>query len=144
MHIEDLIDKTNISYISKKAQLYTLFCVVFEMLDKQDCFESFFEKIKIFINAYSSFRNEFVLDYDDSIKNELIANIKKYKLASSEGINKVANRTIRYEILYNYCVDSSSIVKDKLKELTSEMDKMLEEKKSSKDSLELDDMIDED
>lgn len=31
--------------------------------------------------------------------------IKKYKLASSEGVNKIRNRKLRYEILKNYVMD---------------------------------------
>ena len=65
--IEDIIDKTTIGFVSKKAQMYTLFCVIFHMFDKEKTFEKFFEKIKIFVSAYSKFRNEFVIDYDDAI-----------------------------------------------------------------------------
>ena len=141
--IEDIIDKTTISFVSKKAQMYTLFCVVFEMIDKGKSFDNFFERIKVFVNAYSRFRNEFELNYEDDEKNDLYANIKKYKLASSEGINKVANRSIRYEILYKVCVDVDGGAISKLREITEDMESMLAKKRDSKDNLELDDLIDE-
>ncbi len=76
--IEDIIDKTTIGFVSKKAQMYTLFCVIFHMFDKEKTFEKFFEKIKIFVSAYSKFRNEFVIDYDDEIMSSLYEKIKKY------------------------------------------------------------------
>ncbi len=51
--IEDILDKTTISFVSKKAQMYTLFCVVFKMFDDGKSFDNFFEKIKIFVTTYS-------------------------------------------------------------------------------------------
>lgn len=140
--IEDILDKMTISFISKKAQMYTLFCVVFKMLDENKNFSQFFIKIKTFILAYSKFRNEFSLKYDNDLERNLFENIKKYKLASSEGINKVRNRTIRFEILYKVCneYDEKSFLT--MIEITKDMDKLLEERKGQKDLLELDDLVD--
>ncbi len=141
--IEDILDKTTISFVSKKAQMYTLFCVIFRMFEEEKSFEEFFEKIKVFVAAYSKFRNEFVLEYEDDLTSAVYANIKKYKLASSEGINKVANRTIRFEILYKICVEDGIEVFEALKRLTEEMNQLLDAKKNEKDQLEMDDIIDE-
>lgn len=77
--IEDILDKITISFISKKAQMYTLFCVVFKMFDKKP-FDDFFEKIKIFVTAYSKFRNEFALDYEDDVMSAVYADIKNINL----------------------------------------------------------------
>lgn len=141
--IEDILDKTTISFVSKKAQMYTLFCVIFKMLEEEKDFTDFFEKIKVFVSAYSKFRNEFVLEYEDDLTSTVYANIKKYKLASSEGINKVANRTIRFEILYKICVEDKEEVFIALKKITEDMNQLLEAKKDEKDQLEMDDIIDE-
>lgn len=141
--IEDILDKTTISFISKKAQMYTLFCVVFKMFDEEKTFDEFFEKIKIFVTAYSKFRNEFALEYEDDLMSALYADIKKYKLASSEGINKVANRTIRFEILYKICAEDGEEVFAALKKITEDMDHLLDARKDEKDQLELDDIVDE-
>ena len=40
--INDIVDKETISFISKKAQMYTLFSVIFQMLEKGDSFDNFF------------------------------------------------------------------------------------------------------
>jgi hypothetical protein len=141
--IEDILDKTTISFVSKKAQMYTLFCVIFKMFDEEKAFDEFFEKIKIFVTAYSKFRNEFALDYEDDLMSAIYADIKKYKLASSEGINKVANRTIRFEILYKICAEDGAEVFESLKKLTEDMNQLLDARKEEKDQLELDDLIDE-
>lgn len=141
--IEDIIDKTTISFVSKKAQMYTLFCVIFKMFEAEKTFVDFFEKIKVFVSAYSKFRNEFVLAYEDDLTATVYADIKKYKLASSEGINKVANRTIRFEILYKICVEGGNEVFEVLKKITEDMNKLLDAKKDEKDQLEMDDIIDE-
>lgn len=141
--IEDIIDKTTISFISKKAQMYTLFCVIFEMIENKNSFKDFFGKIKIFVSAYSKFRNEFIINYEDEVMSFLYENIKKYKLASSEGINKATNRTIRFEILYKLCVEGDSQTFGALEKMTEDMVQRLEAKKDKKDQLELDDIIDE-
>ena len=141
--IEDILDKTTISFISKKAQMYTLFCVVFKMFDENKSFDDFFEKIKIFVTAYSTFRNEFTLEYEDDVMGTVYADIKKYKLASSEGINKVANRMIRFEILYKMCVEDGKEVFDAMKKITEDMRNLLDAKREEKDKLEKDDLIDE-
>lgn len=78
--IEDILDKTTISFVSKKAQMYTLFCVVFKMFDDGKSFDNFFEKIKIFVTAYSMFRNEFALDYEDDLMSAVYADIKNISL----------------------------------------------------------------
>lgn len=140
--IEDIIDKTTIGFVSKKAQVYTLFCVIFHMFDKEKKFEKFFEKIKIFVSAYSKFRNEFVIDYDDEIMSSLYEKIKKYKLASSKEINKGANRTIRFEILYTLCNEEKEEVFRALEQMTDDMSRRLDEKRDKKDKLEMDDIID--
>lgn len=44
--IEDILDKTTISFVSKKAQMYTLFCVVFKMFDDGKSFDNFLKKSK--------------------------------------------------------------------------------------------------
>lgn len=141
--IEDILDKSTIAFVSKKAQMYTLFSVVFKMLDEHKSFVNFFEKIKMFVLAYSKFRNEFVEEYNDELLSTVYADIKKYKLASSEGINKVANRTIRFEILYKICVEGDDKVFAALKKITEDMNEFLEAKKNEKDQLEQDDLIDE-
>ncbi len=141
--IEDIIDKTTISFISKKAQMYTLFCVIFEMIENKNAFPDFFGKIKIFVSAYSKFRNEFVVNYEDEIMSSMYENIKKYKLASSEGINKATNRTIRFEILYKLCVEGNRQTFEALEKITEDMGQRLEVKKDKKDQLEMDDMVDE-
>ena len=141
--IDDIIDKTTISFVSKKAQMYTLFCVIFKMFEEEKTFEDFFEKIKVFVSAYSKFRNEFALEYEDDLMASVYADIKKYKLASSEGINKVANRTIRFEILYKICAEAKKEVFEVLEKITEDMNKLLEAKKDEKDQLEMDDIIDE-
>lgn len=141
--IEDILDKSTIAFVSKKAQMYTLFCVVFKMLDEDKTFDAFFEKVKIFILAYSKFRNEFVEDYTDELLSAVYSDIKKYKLASSEGINKVANRTIRFEILYKICVEEDGKFFAALNKITEDMSRFLDAKKDEKDQLEQDDLVDE-
>ncbi len=104
-----LVDKNTISFLSKKAQLYTAFSVFIKMIENnEEMDESFVENFKTFVRVYSKFRNDYVVDLSDAIDLDVYEKIKKYKLASSEGVNKLTNRMLRYEILYNFCTCDSS------------------------------------
>lgn len=116
--ISSLNDKTTISFISKKAQIYSLFSVVFKMLDNGIAYSSeLFERFKLFVLAYNRFRNEYEYVLISEAQQRTNEAIKKYKLASSEGINKLGNRMIRLETLYGICIDSPPSIKDTLMEL---------------------------
>lgn len=141
--IESLTDKSTISFVSKKAQMYTMFCLAFKMLDEYVEMSSIiFEKFKQFIIAYNNFRNEFVVNYEDKELSNLYENIKKYKLASSEGINKISNRMIRFEILYKICINDDDNIVDNLNIISNEFEKQLITRKNKIDKLENDDLID--
>ena len=102
--IDRLTDKSMLSFISKKAQMYTMFCLAFRLVDDGVGYsENVYTKLKLFIEAYNLFRNGYELAFEDEKMSSLYESIKKYKLASSEGINKYQNRVIRYEQLYRVC-----------------------------------------
>ena len=63
--------------------MYTLFSVIFQMLEKGDSFDNFFEKVKTFIMTYSKFRNEFQIQYEDELKNSIYEDIKKCQAFNS-------------------------------------------------------------
>lgn len=141
--IESLTDKSTISFISKKAQMYTLFSVAFKMIDENvEINNSVFEKFKQFVITYNNFRNEFVVNYEDKELSHLYENIKKYKLASSEGINKISNRMIRFEILYKMCINDDSNIIDNLNTISNEFEQQLISRKNKIDKLENDDLVD--
>lgn len=93
----------NKSFIRKRTQLYTIFCLMDYLTE---------EKIEVTPHMISRFNN-FVQKYnqfENSSDTEEVSNpedeaIKKYKLASSEGVNKIRNRKLRYEILKNCVLD---------------------------------------
>jgi len=141
--IDLLTDKTTISFVSKKAQMYTMFCVMFKLIDNSiEVDANIFEKFKLFVETYNKFRNEFVISYNEPELLDLYEKIKKYKLASSEGINKVGNRVIRFEILYKVCVESSSNIIAELQRLSEDFGNKLRERNSEFDKLEKDDLED--
>ncbi|MFA9423870.1 MAG: DUF262 domain-containing protein [Sedimentibacter sp.] len=116
--IKSLNDKTTLSFVSKKAQMYTLFSFVFKLIDSGlQCSNEVFERFKLFVSAYNRFRNEFDIDFRNVNMRKTNEDIKKYKLASSEGINKIGNRVIRLQTLYSICIESSPDIKGRLKEL---------------------------
>ncbi len=141
--IEALTDKSTIQFVSKKAQMYTLFCVAFKLLDLNITPNSdILERFKLFVIAYNSFRNEFMIECEDEQQNIIYERIKKYKLASSEGINKVGNRSIRFQELYEICVNGDDTTKKILRILTKKFEDKLKLKESQIDIFEQDDLVD--
>lgn len=113
-----LLDKSTQSFISKKAQLYTLFSVVFAMIERGIPYsDSLFGRFKLFVEAYNQYRNGNDITFSEERSREINEYIKKYKLASSEGINKVNNRVIRFETLYKVCITSDDNIKERLLEI---------------------------
>lgn len=113
--IDRLTDASMLSFVSKKAQMYTMFCLAFRLADENIGYsEDVYVKLKLFIDAYNLFRNEYELVFEDEKMSSLYEAIKKYKLASSEGVNKYQNRVIRYEQLYRICVSSGEEMSETL------------------------------
>ena len=105
--ITGLRNKYTQSFMNKKVQMYTLFCVAFKMIDKNiELSKNIIERFKSFVQAYSYFRNEYEISFPCDDSKRVHEEIKKYKLAASEGVNKGANRVIRLETLYKICVES--------------------------------------
>ena len=118
--IKSWSNKDTVSFISKKAQMYTMFCIALRLLkDSIANTDTIKNKIKKFIIAYNLFKNEYEMSFEDEKLTNLYEAIKKYKLASSEGINKYQNRMIRYEQLFKTCIVSDD-------EIIETMDRMIE------------------
>lgn len=117
--IDKLTDRTMLSFVSKKTQMYTMFCLAFRLVDEGIGYsENVYAKLKLFIEAYNLFRNGYELTFEDNEKmSSLYEAIKKYKLAASEGINKYQNRVIRYEQLWRICVLSEEEMTETLKSM---------------------------
>ena len=113
-------------FARRKAQLYTLFSVVFYMLrDNISIEEKHKNNLDEFVKLYAIFENDMDLSgkiNDDEKK--LFDWLKKYKLASSEGLNKHTNRMIRYNVLKDFIFELNE-EEEKSRETLCE--KMLEE-----------------
>lgn len=91
-------------FLRRKAQLYTLFSVVFFMQrEKISVEQDHKDSLESFVQLYSIFDND--MDLSGQISEEektLFDWLKKYKLASSEGLNKHTNRMIRYNVMKDF------------------------------------------
>lgn len=91
-------------FLKKKTQLYTLFSVIFYMQrNGMEITEECLSNLKRFVELYSVFNND--MDLTDQIGEDektLFDRLKKYKLASSEGLNKHTNRMIRYNVMKDF------------------------------------------
>lgn len=91
-------------FLKKKTQLYTLFSVVFYMQRNSiDVSEEQLQNLQKFVDLYAVFSNDMDLtDQIDENEKVLFDWLKKYKLASSEGLNKHTNRMIRYNVMKDF------------------------------------------
>lgn len=91
-------------FLKKKTQLYTLFSVIFyTQRNGMEVTEECLSNLKRFVELYSVFNND--MDLTDQIGEDektLFDRLKKYKLASSEGLNKHTNRMIRYNVMKDF------------------------------------------
>lgn len=93
-----------LKFLKRKAQLYSLFSVVFYMQrEKIDITDTTKNQLAEFVKLYSIFDNNMDLSLNVSDDEKRIFDwLKKYKLASSEGLNKHTNRMIRYNVLKDF------------------------------------------
>ena len=91
-------------FLRRKAQLYTLFSVVFFMQRENIEVEQYQkDRLESFVKLYSIFNNDMDLTGEISEQEKILFDwLKKYKLASSEGLNKHTNRMIRYNVMKDF------------------------------------------
>ena len=91
------------SFMRKRTQLYTVFCLMDYFTEERiDIDNSKVQRFNEFVEKYNQFENSSDTAEPTSSEEEAI---KKYKLASSEGVNKIKNRKLRFEILKNYILN---------------------------------------
>ncbi|MCQ2442137.1 MAG: DUF262 domain-containing protein [Oscillospiraceae bacterium] len=94
-------------FLRRKAQLYTLFSVIFYMQRQNiPLSHEYIYNFEQFVALYSVFNNDMDISSElhENEKN-LFDLLKKYKLASSEGLNKHTNRMIRYNVMKKFLFD---------------------------------------
>ena len=87
------------TFMRKRTQLYTIFCLI-DYIERKNIqvTDEIISRFNHFVQLYTEFENSSGLiqsDDDDNV-------IQQYKLASSEGVNKIRNRRIRFEILRDF------------------------------------------
>lgn len=113
-------------FLKKKTQLYTLFSVVFYMQRNSITIsEEQLYNFKKFVDLYSVFNNDMDLDNQIDEQEKILFDwLKKYKLASSEGLNKHTNRMIRYNVMKDFMFNMTA-------ELATSEQTLLEKMKAS-------------
>ncbi|GJM78290.1 hypothetical protein HMSSN139_07860 [Paenibacillus sp. HMSSN-139] len=97
--VDKFTNKDTFSFISKNQQMYTMFSISFDLIEnKINITKEIVDSFSTFVRIYNKFKNELDLVIEDTLCLQIFEGIKKYKLASSEGVNKLGNRVIRYEI----------------------------------------------
>ena len=110
-------------FLRKKTQLYTLFCVAFYInRDKISLDDRNLKNFDSFVNLYSVFSNDMDLsEILDDTEKVLFDKLKKYKLASSEGLNKHTNRMIRYNVMKDFIFNINDELQEAEKTLMEKM-----------------------
>lgn len=113
-------------FLKKKTQLYTLFSVLFYMQRNSiTVSEEQLYNLKKFVDLYSVFNNDMDLDNQIDEQEKILFDwLKKYKLASSEGLNKHTNRMIRYNVMKDFMFNMTA-------ELSTAEQTLLEKMKAS-------------
>lgn len=110
-------------FLKKKTQLYTLFSVVFYMQrNKIGITAENLQNLESFVELYAVFDNDMDLtgNITDTEK-KLFDWLKKYKLASSEGLNKHTNRMIRFNVMKDFLFGLDEELREAIKPLLSKM-----------------------
>ena len=120
--IVELTEGKNNNFVNKKTQMYSLFSVMFDFCENAieitDEMKMIFDE---FVKAYSMFKNEFDIEYNTEQEQQTVEILKKYKLASSEGVNKLGNRMIRYEILKKLFLNEINVTVESLQAIEESM-----------------------
>lgn len=97
-------------FVNKKIQMYTLFSVMFDFEENNiEVSEDIIQMFSSFEQCYTIFKNEYDLQGETEGERKILEYLKKYKLASSEGVNKLTNRMIRFEVLKKILLQYNSI-----------------------------------
>ncbi|ENI8379977.1 DUF262 domain-containing protein [Listeria monocytogenes] len=104
--IDDLPSKY-IAFFKRKVQNYTVFSLIFYLMRKKITWSNFYrDRFAHFIMIYLEFKNEDSEKLNLNLEEkELFDYFRRYKQASSEGVNKFANRNIRFNVLKDLIVD---------------------------------------
>ena len=91
-------------FLKKKSQLYTMFSIIFYMQRNSISVDSIhLDNLNRFVILYTTFSNDMELSDQLSVDEKAIFDwLKKYKLASSEGLNKHTNRMIRFNVMKDF------------------------------------------
>ena len=110
-------------FLKKKTQLYTLFCVIFYMQrNRLEVSQTQLNNLQQFVDLYTVFSNDIDLTGNvDENEKTLFDWLKKYKLASSEGLNKHTNRMIRFNVMKDFMFGMSGELSVAAKTLLDKM-----------------------
>lgn len=123
---EFLINDDIKKFVRRKAQLYTLFSVIFYMQREEILVnEERKNDLAEFVKLYIVFENDMDLSEKVTDTEKVLFDwLKKYKLASSEGLNKHTNRMIRYNVMKDFMFN---LTEEQKKSRDTLYKKMLEE-----------------
>ncbi|MDL5613782.1 MULTISPECIES: DUF262 domain-containing protein [Bacillus] len=110
-------------FIKKKTQIYSIFSICFYMIRKNMKINNEIKnKFEVFVKIYNQYKNEEIVDLQlNDEENKVYDLFKKYKQASSEGVNKLSNRVARFDVLkkflleYNYSNEITDSLYEKLR-----------------------------
>jgi len=109
-YINAIITPETESFSSKKIQMFTLFALAFDFIDNEILINDEIKKYFVqFVKTYNAFKNEYEFPLPTEEERKVFEMIKKYKLASSEGVNKISNRMIRFEVLKKILLNTENI-----------------------------------
>lgn len=99
-NIYSLKNENTQQFLSRKTQLYTMFSLMFYLEESKISMDpTFAKRFELFVETYKKNKNDISeSDVPDTLRH-LFKLMNSYRLASSEGVNKISNRTLRFGVL---------------------------------------------
>ena len=108
--------------------MFTLFALAFDFIDNEIPITDEMKKYFVqFVKTYNAFKNEYDFPLTSEGERKAFEMIKRYKLASSEGVNKISNRIIRFEVLKKILLNTENIGIEVLAFIENKCNQQLEE-----------------
>lgn len=125
--IEKLTEEETNGFVNKKIQMYTLFSVMFDFVENNiEVSDTVVQMFAMFEQCYIVFKNEYDLQGETEQEHKVLEYLKKYKLASSEGVNKLSNRMIRFEVLKKILLQINGVEAKNFEAIRRRMEELID------------------
>lgn len=127
--VKSLKNNNTSSFLSKNTQIYTVFSFLFDLIDNNiKMTDIIANRFKSFVVTYYNFDNKMEINFENTELSQVYESIKRYKLAASEGSNKLGNRMIRFKVIKKICLSKDENILKHIEEVNNKILESLKKK----------------